>query len=119
MNHKRYTISLGNSEKGIIRKVIDTFARPTDSWDEAVGGEGYNAMAEGDFCNEGNGFGNNEKKQNLKRDIFLHFCSGLEIIKIATLNSKSRRHVLKLVLFKLPIEGNCSTYTRKVRTEST
>ena len=84
-----------------------------------MGGEGYNAMAEGDFCNEGNGFGNNENKQNLKREVFLHFCSGLEIIKIATLNSKSRRHVLKLVLFKLPIEGNCSTYTRKVRTEST
>ena len=76
MNHKRYTISLG-----IIRTVIDKFARPTDSWDEAVGGEGFNAMAEGDFSNEGNGFWNNEKQLKLKRDIFFIFCSGLEIIK--------------------------------------
>ena len=80
MNHKRYTISLGNSEKGIIRKVIDTFARPTDSWDEAVGGEGYNSLAEGDFSNEGNGFWNNESQLNSKRDILLHFCSELGIL---------------------------------------
>ena len=58
-NHKRYKISLG-----IIRTVIDKFARPTDSWDEAVGGEGFNAMAEGDFSNEGNGFCNNENSSS-------------------------------------------------------
>ena len=54
MNHKRYTIFLGNSEKGIIRKVIDTFARPTDSWDEAVGGGGYINVPAGEMYNEGN-----------------------------------------------------------------
>ena len=53
---------------------MDTFAhRPTDSWDEAVGGGGYNAIAEGDFCNEGNEFDIFKNSWILKRVIFLRF----------------------------------------------
>ena len=60
---------------GIIRKVIDTFAhKPTDSWDEAVGGGGYNALTAGDVCNEGNDFEFLKKKQNLKRVISYVFA---------------------------------------------
>ena len=57
---------------------MDTFAhRPPDSWDEAVGSGGYNALTAGDFCNEGNEF-EFFKKPNLKRVISYVFAVGLQ-----------------------------------------
>ena len=44
-----YMISIG-----LVRTVLDTFSRPTDSWDEAVGGGGYINVPAGEMYNEGN-----------------------------------------------------------------
>ena len=53
-------ISIG--PPSVIRKVINTITGTAESWDEAVGGGGYNTHASGDFYHEGNAFdisGNN------------------------------------------------------------
>ena len=44
-----YMISIG-----LVRTVLDTFSRPTDSWDEAVGGGDYINVPAGEMYNEGN-----------------------------------------------------------------
>ena len=44
-----YMISIG-----VVRRVLDTFSRPTDSWDEAVDGGGCIHVPSGEMYYEGN-----------------------------------------------------------------